>query len=525
MKNVFIILLVLVAANAHAQDPAYPPAPAAPLNLIKAEYFIDSDPGFGNGTNIPVTAAVDIPALAASINTAALTAGARRLYVRSLNAEGSWSITSVRQFVVDFDPAYPAAPATPLNIIKAEYFIDTDPGMGNGTNIPLTAAADISSLAASINTGSLIAGAHKLYLRSLNAAGGWSITSVRQFAVDFDPAYPAAPGAPQNITSAEYFIDTDPGFSNGINIPLTAAVDIAALVGNANTNLLPAGAHRLYIRSRSNEGKWSLTSSSQFIINDDPAYPAAPAAPGNITFAEYFVDTDPGFGNGTAITLAPGVDLSNLNFNANTGALTAGSHVLYVRSLDDWSITSAREFTVAITLPLHFISFTATQKLDAVLLNWTTGSEINTSHFEVEHSADGRLFETIGSTAAASTTGNHDYALYDNSPLRGVSYYRIKQVDKDGRFMYSAVIRVNNSSDIQLLIYPNPASQYLLVEFAGKQQQVQVNVYDVQGRLVLQQTGSGQSPVKINIEKLPPGKYLLLLKNGESVTTGKFIKQ
>lgn len=424
------------------------------------------------------------------------------------------------------DPAYPPVPAAPLNIVKAEYFIDADPGFGFGTNIPLTAATDISGLAATINTGALPAGAHRLYLRTLNAEGAWALISSRQFVVDFDPAYPAAPAAAQNITSAEYFIDTDPGFGNGTNIPVVAAVDIAAFVANVNTSLLSAGAHRLYIRTRSNEGGWSVTSSRQFIVNDDPAYPAAPAAPGNITFAEYFFDTDPGFGNGTSIALTPGVDISNLTFAANTSALTAGTHNLYIRSLDDWSITSVRPFDVGTALPLKFVHFTAAKVDEKVVLSWKTADELNTSHFEIERSTDGVLFEKIASMPAANSNGLHNYQQADHQPQKGINYYRIKQVDKDGRFTYSAVIRISfNNNESLLSVYPNPASQFVLLDFAALQQKVQVKIFDMQGRLILSEQKTDTQLLKINIEKLAAGKYTAIVSNGKQLETGIFIKK
>lgn len=519
MKKLFITVLAFVALTANAQDPAYPPAPAAPLNVVKAEYFIDTDPGFGLGTDIPLTAAADIPALAATINTAALTAGAHKLYIRTLNAEGKWSVTTVRQFIVDFDPAYPANTA-PLNVVKAEYFIDTDPGFGLGTDIPVTAALDIPALAGSINTALLSAGAHRLYVRTLNAEGEWSVTTARQFAVDFDPAYPAAPATAQNITSAEYFIDTDPGFGNGNTIPLTAAVDIAALVANVNTNLLPAGAHRLYIRTRSNEGKWSVTSSSQFIVNDDPAYPATPAAPGNITFAEYFFDTDPGFGNGTSITLTPGVDISNLTFAANTATLTAGTHNLYIRSLDDWSITSVRPFEVGTTLPLQLLFFTATGINNNVVLNWKTANEINISHFEIENSSDGRNFTTVG----IKNGGAANYSYEDNRRVTLRTYYRLKIVDRDGRFSYSGIVLLQFSADNGLLVFPNPVAAYVTV--AGIKEPGILRLINSAGVIVKQQNITGQS-YTIDMKTMPAGVYTLLYFNNkmEAVETKSIIKQ
>lgn len=349
MKKNLLLLVILLAAVCYklmAQDPAYPPAPAAPLNVVQAEYFVDTDPGFGNGTPISITAGVDINNIPEAINTGSLIAGVHRLYIRTLKAEGAWAVTSIRSFIVDFDPAYPTAPAAPLNVVQAEYFIDTDPGFGNGIAIVLTPGVDIANIPVAVNTGSLIAGGHRLYIRTLNTEGKWSITSIRSFLVDFDPAYPTSPAAALNVVQAEYFVDTDPGFGSGNPITITPGVDINNVSADINTASLLQGIHRLYIRTLNAEGEWAITSTRSFIVNEDPFYPPAPAAPGNIIRVEYFFDTDPGFGNGTAITITPAVNIVDLTFPANTGSLTAGTHYLYIRSLDDWSITSIREFDV-----------------------------------------------------------------------------------------------------------------------------------------------------------------------------------
>lgn len=521
MKKLFIILFLAFAVHANAQDPAYPPAPAAPLNLVKAEYFIDTDPGFGLATDIPLTAAQDIPSLAASINTLSLTAGVHRLYVRTLNAEGEWSLSTVMPFVVDFDPAYSAAPAAPLNVVKAEYFIDTDPGFGLGTDIPLTAAVNIASLAASINTGSLIIGSHRLYVRTLNAEGEWSLTAVSQFVVDFDPAYPTAPPAPQFVTKMEYFIDTDPGFGAGTDIPVTATTDINGFVAGINTNLLTAGSHQLYIRTRNNEGRWSITGTRSFIVDENPVYPASPASPGNISFLEYFFDTDPGFGNGTPVPITPGVDISNLSFTVNTGSLTQGTHHLYIRSFDDWGLTSVREFLVSSTLPVTFAGFNGRLQGNNVLLDWTTSTEINSSHFEIERSTDGNRFITIGrKTAAGNSSTRQDYSFTDPSLPEGIYFYRLKQVDNDGRFKYSAVIRLRVRTGAELVLMPNPARQHLQISgLANNSNYIIVNAAGKQERNGI---WNGQS---ISLEGLAAGMYFLQVQQGDQWIRKPFIKQ
>ncbi len=354
IKYLSALLLLLCSQLLFAQDPAYPAAASAPLNIIKGEFFVDADPGFGNGTAISFTSGVDISGIPAIIPTAALSAGVHRLYLRTLNAEGEWSITMVRDFIMDFDPTYEVA-SPPGNLIKAEQFVDSDPGFGNGVDIPLTPGVDIVNIPVTVSTASLLAGTHRVIIRTLNAEGEWSISSTRSFVIDFNPAYPVIP-APQNIVQAEYFVDTDPGFSNGNNIPLTPGVDLANQNGAINITGLPQGGHRVYLRTLNAEGELAITSSRAFVINEDPFYPVAPAVPGNIIKAEYFFDTDPGFGNGISIAITPAVNIVDLTFAVNTASLGGGTHHLFIRSMDDWSITSIREFEVIAPTPKVVLS-------------------------------------------------------------------------------------------------------------------------------------------------------------------------
>ncbi|MCG2614659.1 choice-of-anchor D domain-containing protein [Terrimonas sp. NA20] len=365
MKYLYILLLLTCSVGVlQAQDPAYPSAPAAVLQITAAEYFIDSDPGSGNATVIPLTPGVNINNLAASINISGLANGLHRLYIRTRSAEGKWSITSVKDFLYDADVVYHAAPPAAQNIIAAEYFIDTDPGNGNGTAIAIAPGVSMADVPVAVNTGSLTTGVHRLYIRVKNAEGSWSLTSVKDFVVDFDFNYPSPPPAAQNLTAAEYFIDTDPGFGNGTQIAITPGTDIASQTTAINTASLALGTHRLYIRLRNNEGSWSLVSVKEFIVDSEVAYPVAPPAAQNVIAAEYFINTDPGAGNGTAIALTAGTDVQNIPVAVNTAGLSAGTHHLFIRTRNQegrWSITQHASFvTSLITLSEDTILFSNT---------------------------------------------------------------------------------------------------------------------------------------------------------------------
>ena len=104
----------------------------------------------------------------------------------------------------------------------------------------------------------------------------------------------------QTVSRAEYFFDTDPGVGNGTSIAITAG---ALVEVNAEIDLtgLAAGVHTLFVRTRDSNGRWSLTEGRTFLIQATPVITTP-----TITAAEYFLDTDPGSGKGTSLTVTAG---------------------------------------------------------------------------------------------------------------------------------------------------------------------------------------------------------------------------
>lgn len=217
-------------------------------NITKVEYFFNTDPGFGNGINVPITNSVNVSA-SFSPNMSSLAEGTHRLYIRSLDANGRWSNTNARAF-------YKANLTSLPNVSKVEYFFDIDPGFGNGINVPITSAVDVST-SFSPNISSLAEGVHRLYVRSLDVNGKWSNTNARVF-------YKVNLTSLPNISKLEYFIDTDPGFGNGINVPITPATNIANIVFTVNTTPLSIGSHKLFVRTKDAAGSWCITNVSTF---------------------------------------------------------------------------------------------------------------------------------------------------------------------------------------------------------------------------------------------------------------------
>jgi gliding motility-associated-like protein len=129
----------------------------------------------------------------------------------------------------------------------------------------------------------------------------------------------------QNINRIEYYFDADPGFGNGITIPITAAPDLTRDF-TVPLNTVNEGFHVFYVRAKSN-GLWSLPISKPVFVQQR----AQTTAVTFIDRVEYYFDTDPGRGNGIAIPLTAAAEL-NLNFTLPLGTITEGFHILYYRA-------------------------------------------------------------------------------------------------------------------------------------------------------------------------------------------------
>ncbi|MBC6698378.1 T9SS type A sorting domain-containing protein [Hymenobacter puniceus] len=181
--------------------------------------------------------------------------------------------------------------------------------------------------------------------------------------------------------------------------------------------------------------------------------------------------------------------------------------------------------TVQLPLPVELKSFTAQLRNGQVALNWVTASEKNNRGFEVQRSQDAREFSTIlfkegkGTTNARST-----YNAVDARPLAGLSYYRLKQIDTDGKFSYSPVVTVKNAGLTEASFYPNPTSGKLTISLpqATTAEGLRVRISDLTGRVLREQT----LPVtgELDLASLPAGTYMVTVGTGDQQVTRKVVK-
>lgn len=191
-------------------------------------------------------------------------------------------------------------------------------------------------------------------------------------------------------------------------------------------------------------------------------------------------------------------------------------------------ITSYSPFgvTSSIAVPVKLLGFGSTYNGRNISLNWSTANEINASHFIVEKSTDGTLFNSLAQVTANNRVLTNYYS-YTDAALGGIIYYRLKMVDKDGSFTYSKTISINTQLVADIKIYPNPAQQYISLVVKPSAQPTHVSIMDAMGKVVAKsQIAMGVVQASIDISGLPRGSYQLVANNmivGKQ--TAGFIKQ
>ena len=175
-------------------------------------------------------------------------------------------------------------------------------------------------------------------------------------------------------------------------------------------------------------------------------------------------------------------------------------------------------------LPLRLLNFNASKEGTVNKLVWSTAGEIDVDRFEIERSASGREYNAIGSTRA----GTNNYAFVDRSPLKGVNFYRLKIIDKDGRSEYSPVRMVNNNGSFSVRIYPNPVKDKLQVMVESeKKANLLIQILTQDGRLI-QATHwlieEGNTIKSLHVEGLRSGSYFLKVMLDKEEQVIKFEK-
>ena len=253
-----------------------------------------------------------------------------------------------------------------------------------------------------------------------------------------------------------------------------------------------------------------------------------------------FIDDTLRFQTGKKLKLAEG----SVVYLSSTGYIEPGggggsSNYLEIGGNEVWNAGDGAQsgpmsFTSGGPLPIELINFEANVDEDKVALKWITASEINNDYFTIERSADAKIWKNVLTTNGAGNSNQIlEYFEKDYQPLKGISYYRLKQTDFNGEFSYSNIVPVkynNSSNNNNLNLFPSPITvgETLHIEFK--------NIFEDELLVVLRDIKGSEyySKVIVNIEdgkligvpidmNIPSGVYLITATSENQMYCQKLI--
>ena len=217
--------------------------------------------------------------------------------------------------------------------------------------------------------------------------------------------------------------------------------------------------------------------------------------------------------------------------NAGTGAITingAGTiQVRYEVTSGDCPSSTQVSFLSSVPTPVTLESFNVNRAKNGIVLDWVINKEINNKGFEIQKSDDAENWNTIGFVKSQSENGNNIGRLYysytDEQPFTGKNYYRLKQMDMDGRSEYSPVRQLSYGTKGQINLFPNPVKENLYID--GLEKNDVVKIYDPSGRIVFEYSAMLYA-AEISMNHLPKGVYYLeISSDGKARLKSKIVKE
>ena len=274
------------------------------------------------------------------------------------------------------------------------------------------------------------------------------------------------------------------------------------------------------------------SNSSIFVSVSDPDAPGTPGD--NIDSIQIFYGT-PGSGiNATRLAYTTGS--TTLSYTHTTIQTNQYYYFAKIRQVDGDIIWTAPVWVnrSAVALPTTLTGFDGHRVNKQIDLNWTTAQEVNNDHFEIERALDGVNYKIIGRVDSKlhSTSLPTDYIFADLNPVNGINFYRLKQVNADGKFNYSNIVAVKFDDPLIsiITINPNPVEKMLRIECnANEATAVNCNIYNSDGRLVKSfatNFTAGSNTISADVAAIASGTYFIVLSRpNERITEAKFIKQ
>jgi hypothetical protein len=352
-------------------------------------------------------------------------------------------------------------------------------------------------------TGSSGSGAYGIALANNGNGNGGSAQ------LEFAKTFPAGSGsaADRNRLSFNIASFSNNGSANQNGFGTTTNIAVYVSVAGANFPATP----QVQIQGTASIPKYGFNAGT---VN--PTFDLAT----NTTYAAY-PNTDPNKVNSVTIYLP--------NAPVGTNSLpTAGLRVVFRIVMSTFDRGTFLIDNVTLTagnttqpLPVELTRFNAEVNANGVGLSWATASEKNSAYFEVQRSATGEAYETLGRVAAQGTSNSlREYRFTDTQPLGGLAYYRLRQVDNDGTAAYSPVATARRSIELAA-IYPNPTTDGVVLPTSLGP--VRYRVLNSLGQALA--SGQAAGGDRLDLSHLPKGAFFLELTDASGRHTQRLTRQ
>jgi len=227
-------------------------------------------------------------------------------------------------------------------------------------------------------------------------------------------------------------------------------------------------------------------------------------------------------GQNTFANFAPG---ATMTVTGDIVVSTGSSSNAPVGAMKSRTCTGPVAFCGNVVLPVELFQFKATVAGEAVVVTWTTATEINVDYFTVQRAVDGQAFSDIGAVKAfGNSTVLRNYALTDPNPQIGHLYYRLHSVDFDGKEQFSKVVAVRYRSSKAIDIYPNPSSgDAVTIRLNFNPGEVtRHTLVDAFGRTITH-FAMQTSLETFDVSDVKPGVYFLKTKMGDEVLLNRIV--
>ncbi len=312
--------------------------------------------------------------------------------------------------------------------------------------------------------------------------------------------------------------------SDGVNVFNTGGIssNFNPIIGNKIYCNVGLGINRQSNSATENQGILapSVTSSTANVVSGTGVNTNTVHAYVNVTNTSANCDCEGEIYIGSAV-VAGGTWSITHNLN-----LSAASQLSVTATQTNTSNSTSEFWVCSAPLPLTFISFTATSgENKEVFLHWTTTKELNTHHFIIEKSIDGKTFEALGIVYAKGDFNNlNNYQFIDEQPFTKHSYYRLKQVDFDGKYSYSTIRQISVDSD-QFTVYPNPSQGNFKIQSTNPNSIHTVTMTNYLSQQVYQATSNSdeQGFIDIDATNLAEGIYIVTILSSNKNYSQKII--